>query len=790
MKKLFTFCMSMLLMGTAYAQIVTDEELDESFVFTDLEGNEVANGSTIVVTELNEEGQMVIPLKAKNASGEKVAVSMYEDLSQKPNGEWQTCAFGNCMSLSASGYSPKNIMAADYNAEIETEWMPTKDSYATWEAKLQIHIFNITKKTQFGKTIESAGNEVIGYGPVVTVRFEYKDPNAQPQGTTVKMGSYSTDDYSTQGSGLHYYVSGATTVTIYQKLTLDDVAMFNGATVKQLRVAFALDQTKASKVFIAPINKQGGIGDNLAEVTIDSPKKGWNTADLATPYTIDTSDFGGLVLGFTYTQTNANNGQSYNEECFPLSILGSGPHPYTILVKGLNNTNYGLSASNLYSIGSGNLSVQAIVEGEFKANAGRFFDYSSIVLRPGETKDNTIILHNMGTEAIKNLSYVTVTDGVSGEEKTISVDESPAFNEYGEVAIPFAASDKMGTEVRTITLTKVNGVANEIDVEASAANGLVATTDRVVKKRVAVEEYTGTGCPWCPRGIVGMELMRKTFPDDIVGIALHQYNSSDAMFIPYSDYADLSFSGAPSCMIDRQAEVDPYYGTSNESFGIKNTIEAALTQQPLAAVDVKGEWTDENTVKATATVESLVNGENYSIEFVLVADELSGTGSGWNQGNNYAGQSVGGDLADFCKGGKYGKSSVSGLKFNDVAIASSYTNYENQASPILKASDSEAVESTFTLALPTKAALRKAIKNENVWVVALLINQWTGFVENAAKFHMPAFEDLSGIVSTEASTNDKVAERYSLDGRQLPAAQKGLNILRMGDGSVRKIVVK
>ena len=38
MKKLFTLCMSMLLMGTAYAQIVNDEELDNSFVFTDLEG--------------------------------------------------------------------------------------------------------------------------------------------------------------------------------------------------------------------------------------------------------------------------------------------------------------------------------------------------------------------------------------------------------------------------------------------------------------------------------------------------------------------------------------------------------------------------------------------------------------------------------------------------------------------------------------------------------------------------------------------------------------------------------
>ena len=31
---------------------------------------------------------------------------------------------------------------------------------------------------------------------------------------------------------------------------------------------------------------------------------------------------------------------------------------------------------------------------------------------------------------------------------------------------------------------------------------------------------------------------------------------------------------------------------------------------------------------------------------------------------------------------------------------------------------------------------------------------------------------------------------YSLDGRQLPALQKGLNIVRTGNGSIRKIIVK
>lgn len=169
MKKLFTLCTAMLLAAMATAQT------DETFQFVDADGNVVSDGSTIVVNQLNSEGQMVVPLWVKNVSEEKAAVSLYETIDQLPNGTWQTCAFGNCMQLTKNGYSPKNVVPGDYNESIQTEWIPETGSYATWEAKLQIHVFNIIIKSMFGMVTESAGTDVIGYGPTVTIRFEYKE---------------------------------------------------------------------------------------------------------------------------------------------------------------------------------------------------------------------------------------------------------------------------------------------------------------------------------------------------------------------------------------------------------------------------------------------------------------------------------------------------------------------------------------------------------------------------------------------------------------------------------------
>ena len=88
MKRFFTLLVSAFaLTATGWAQD-EGEDLDQTFVFVDDQGNIVPDGSVITVAAINDEGQMVVPLKVKNVEGDGAAVSMYETIDALPNGGW------------------------------------------------------------------------------------------------------------------------------------------------------------------------------------------------------------------------------------------------------------------------------------------------------------------------------------------------------------------------------------------------------------------------------------------------------------------------------------------------------------------------------------------------------------------------------------------------------------------------------------------------------------------------------------------------------------------------------
>ena len=55
---------------------------------------------------------------------------------------------------------------------------------------------------------------------------------------------------------------------------------------------------------------------------------------------------------------------------------------------------------------------------------------------------------------------------------------------------------------------------------------------------------------------------------------------------------------------------------------------------PTVGVSVRGVWNDDKSaVTATSETQFLVDGDGYSVAYVLVADGLTGTSSKWNQSN-------------------------------------------------------------------------------------------------------------------------------------------------------------
>lgn len=74
-------------------------------------------------------------------------------------------------------------------------------------------------------------------------------------------------------------------------------------------------------------------------------------------------------------------------------------------------------------------------------------------------------------------------------------------------------------------------------------------------------------------------------------------------------------------------------------------------------------------------------------------------------------------------------------------------------------------------------------------VCVLLINNNTKKIENAAKCNITDAGTTGISTVTEEHVNATETARYTLDGRRIQTSQKGINIVKYGDGRTRKEIV-
>lgn len=583
-------------------------------------------------------------------------------------------------------------------------------------------------------------------------------------------GYYVTDEVDSDGGvGVGTYGAGTIIPGALLEQSLD-YAPYIGAKVVGMR--FYLPQGTATGVVI--YDASGSSLQTLVEKDQTITTTGWNTVtfDESEQFTL-TSDMLGLLVGTKLSQLSNNYPIGVNS-----NVTGRDMYIYCNI-----SSTYGGSGQGWYNFGdSYALTMQLLLESDnFPTNGVMPLDFGKFTVVLGGTREKTVSFFNAG-ESLSSFAYTLTQEGQTSEEKTVTL---PATQQLGiggsvNVTIPFPAASQGGTWPVTLTVTKVNGVANELSQTAEGTN---VTLAKVLPKASVVEEFTGTGCGYCPRGHVGMAKLREKFGAQFIGVAMHYYNSSDAMY--NANHPNLGFSGAPSCMINRDGvTLDPYYGSKNT---ILDDFSASLEELPELGVSVVGFWNEDSTkVTAKATIDPLASG-TYSTAYYLVADSLHGTTSAWKQGNYYNGYTaaqIGNEELAFL--GTAGSSYAA--NFNDVMIASSYSSTTNKASDVT-VTEGVLAEGTYTMSMPTKATLKNAIDKELVYVVALVIDPSTGAVVNAAKGKIWT-ADATGISNTEAAKTATVVARYNVKGQMITTPQKGLNIVKMSDGTVRKIMVK
>ena len=256
--------------------------------------------------------------------------------------------------------------------------------------------------------------------------------------------------------------------------------------------------------------------------------------------------------------------------------------------------------------------------------------------------------------------------------------------------------------------------------------------------RPLIEEYTGTWCGWCIRGLVGMELMRETFGDDFVGIAYHY---GDAMQIT-TNYPN-NVTGFPSAFLERNYSIDPLFGFGNVSGGIINDMQQMAAIEAIAGIDVTAMWTSADKtaidVNVTSYFTSDYNNANFAIEVMLIADDLYGTGSSWNQENYYSG------YTEYAKDDYLGSwvrkpETITGIHFNDVLVGFSGAIANSLPSSIV-AYDDYTTSYTFQLNRLPKPAL---IQNkDNLHVIAVVVYKNNRKAINANRCYISDFVEVT-----------------------------------------------
>lgn len=503
---------------------------------------------------------------------------------------------------------------------------------------------------------------------------------------------------------------------------------------------------------------------DIAEAEADIAE-GWVEVRFDEPYTITGE---GLYLGYSFDTAELNE---QNKNAIALTT----------------GANVWIHSSRTYRKWfshpeMGALALQVILGGPDIHEHAASVMFGPVNAPVGHEAQAEINVVNYGSAGIRSFDYQAEAGGqISTGHVDLDMPVEARFGLYATAAIDLPVLPDRGTYPLTITVTRVNGADNQWRQPQSTQ--LLTAYSRYPKKRPLVEEYTGTWCQWCPRGIVGLEKMHELYPDEFICIS---YHNQDVM--AFTSYYPSNVQSFPNCWIDRVAQVDAYYGLNQpeQGFGIDQIWQLAADVQAPADINVTTRWAADSVLEATAHVIFPVNRDDcpYELAFALLADSLTGKGQEWLQQNGFSGQS--GHPEDF-RFFMDAPSQVSGLKFNDVIIMRSGTfGIEGSlTAPIIEEQEQQYTY-TFDLTRALNTEGRNMVQSlDNLRVVAMLLSADDGTVLNCNQQHAEpsplAIRDISG---SDGRTATAV---FDLQGRRQAVPQSGrLSIVRTTghDGSV------
>ena len=297
------------------------------------------------------------------------------------------------------------------------------------------------------------------------------------------MGHYTTDSLSTGGWG-QSFLNGVNPIAT--DITPDELALFQGGKIVAFRIGLA-SQSPITRLFVMPVGTNGQPTGEITEWPCDVyGQQGWTLIELEEPYMINLPDGYSLRIGFDYEQLG--------KTAKPISAVKVGTVYPTYIYRNGKWMNYGVNTQ-------GNLSLQCVVENE---------DFPQYVLRirdlvcrtkfvAGDDMPYSFKVCNLGVNnvAAGDLVFDIAIDGNVVKTITNPVALSQEYITIEDVVSTEGLNLAAGTHTLKVTATTLKGEP----IEPISLSASFQTFDYGFSRQMhLVEQFTSTGCTWCPVG--------------------------------------------------------------------------------------------------------------------------------------------------------------------------------------------------------------------------------------------------------------------------------------------------
>ncbi len=597
------------------------------------------------------------------------------------------------------------------------------------------------------------------------------------------VGYYTTDDLPDVTKGGYVGLSHSGTWRVGAVFDGDVLKNVVGAEFTKLRFALAL-QIDVPCAFIYAVDKDYVVAETpLAEIDLTGRETvlGWNDVELEAPIPIEEGVY--YLVGFEYVEKIGVEYPLVTDKELDVDV----------------NPDYGFvgfgtisGVQGWYSFsGGGNLCVQAVAKGGGSVDYDvvlKGLDASMYAQKDGQV-DFTLSAKSEGRYIPDSYALKMFIDG---EEKGTL--ESPVRLSTSFQTVSGAAdlgSLECGNHSLTVYLSEINGETPTECTENDTLQCEFTIFDGSVARQMnVIENFTSVNCTWCPRGHAVLEAMQDLYPGKWAWVALHYNMDGNDPYYQKNGKMDYIFeyagcSSYPSAAFNRSLITDTELGVKDKmtisiSYAdseaaatiINDAIDRIYEDRPaMVTVDISTDYDEETGelyIKVTgdggATARQML--EDNILTVYVTEDSLV-----------YRQLNEGTYVEDYVHNNVF--RGYASAAWGDDINWTSDSSYENDI--VVTIDEDWNLKNLNLVAFISGPMLSNDHKNP-------YMDRELGFVDNANMVKLR--NGPTGIANTVSADRTVETARFTIDGRPVSTPVRGVNIVRMSDGSTRKVIVK